>query len=161
MTEKELNISTHYLNQSMFHVSSTPSRVTTVLGSCVAVCLYDTKNNMGGINHYMFPLWNGEGLATPRYGNIAIEKLYNSLLNLGASPPNIIAKIFGGAKQLNATFEIGERNIQIAKELLSELNIRILAQNTGGSEGRKLIYDTHTGEVQMKFLSNLHKNNHV
>jgi len=65
---------THFLYPAALFASRTPHMVTTILGSCVAICLYDPILKFGGINHYMLPLWNGQGLASPKYGNIAIEK---------------------------------------------------------------------------------------
>ncbi len=58
---------THYLHPGNLFAHRTPHIVTTILGSCVAVCLWDPINNIGGINHYMLPLWNGEGLPVPKY----------------------------------------------------------------------------------------------
>jgi chemotaxis protein CheD len=122
----------------------------------VAVCLYDTKLKSGGINHYMLSLWNGEGLASPKYGNVAIDKLYTLMRQQGSHPNHLIAKVFGGAKQINSTFDIGGANIRMAEDALKTLNIKIAAQSTGGNSGRKIIFETHSGQVQMKFLSNLH-----
>ena len=61
-------------------VSVKPIMFTTILGSCVAVCIWDNKLKFGGMNHFMLPLWNGEGLASPKYGNIAIDKLVKKML---------------------------------------------------------------------------------
>ena len=77
-----------------------PHQVTTVLGSCVAVCLWDSDRRLGGINHYLLALWNGEGLPTPRYGNIAIHKLAEKVERAGAKRSRIKAKIFGGSSIL-------------------------------------------------------------
>jgi chemotaxis protein CheD len=122
----------------------------------VAVCLYDTKLKSGAINHYMLSLWNGEGLASPKYGNVAIDKLYTLMRQQGSNPNNLIAKVFGGAKQIHSTFDVGGANIRMAEDTLKTLNIKIVAQSTGGNSGRKIIFETHSGLVQMKFLSNLH-----
>jgi chemotaxis protein CheD len=110
---------------------------------------------MGGINHYMMPLWNGEGLATPRYGNIAIDKLFNKMLEMGSSPDRLVAKVFGGAQQLNdgnSVFNIGERNVDIARVMLKEYKIPISGMHVGGNQGRRLRFFTGTGEVWMKLL---------
>lgn len=133
--------------------------VKTILGSCVAVCLYDNSTKIGGINHYMLPLWNGDGLATPKYGNIAIEKLISKVLALGAKKPKLIAKVFGGARVIgpeNSHFNIGQRNIEMAFKTLEEQKIPILAQSTGGTFGRKIIFNTGTGEVIQNYIK---KNN--
>lgn len=70
--------------------------VHTLLGSCVSVCLWDQKRACRGMNHYMLPLWNGEGLATPRYGNIAIENLLEKDVSFGLQQKDLVAKVFEG-----------------------------------------------------------------
>lgn len=153
------NINTHYLYPSALFAEKGRYLVNTILGTCVAVCLYSPEMQIGGINHYMLPLWNGVGLASPKYGNIAIEKLIAKLSELGCNKYKLCAKIFGGADQLinnssNTLFKIGERNIIIAKKMLKDASIQIVAENTGGIRGRKIRFDTWTGEVLMKFISN-------
>ena len=64
-----------FIHVGQIHVDTSPSAISTVLGSCVAVCLYDTKLGMGGMNHYLLPFWNGNGLQSPKFGNISIPKL--------------------------------------------------------------------------------------
>ncbi|HIJ84093.1 MAG TPA: chemotaxis protein CheD, partial [Magnetococcales bacterium] len=71
--------------------------ITTVLGSCISVCLWDRNVKKGGMNHFKLPLWNGDGLPSPKFGNIAIEKLIENLLDIGCQQRNLIAKVFGGA----------------------------------------------------------------
>jgi chemotaxis protein CheD len=148
----EQDIKTHYLYPSALFASKEAHIVDTILGSCVAVCLFDNKLEIGGINHFMLPLWNGTGLASPKYGNVATEKLIKNMLANGSQVENLIAKVFGGANQMDSTMDIGDRNIAIAKEILENHGIRVMAENTGGSIGRKLRYETHTGAVKMKFL---------
>ncbi|MCC5927709.1 MAG: chemotaxis protein CheD [Cyclobacteriaceae bacterium] len=147
-----------YLYPEGIMVSSTPITIHTVLGSCISVVLYDAKNNIGGINHYMLPFWNGQGLATPRYGNIAIQKLYEKMLKKGASTNHLIAKVFGGSEVLQkgseGHFRIGERNAELAVKTLQILKIPVKGQSLGGKYGRKIIFDTGSGVVQMKFLGN-------
>ncbi|MGD9977747.1 MAG: chemotaxis protein CheD [Bacteroidales bacterium] len=148
-------INQHYLYPAALFADESPHIVSTILGSCVAVCLFDTKTKRGGINHYMLPLWNGQGLASPRYGNIAIERLVERMIALGSSKSNLQAKVFGGGEVIEtnvANFRIGERNIKIALELLNEYKIPIVAQSVGGSLGRKIEFLTHTGEVRQKYI---------
>ena len=68
-----------FLAQSQIFSDTRPHRLSTVLGSCVAVCLWDQRLKFGGMNHYMLPMWNGAGLASPKYGNIAIPKLIEQM----------------------------------------------------------------------------------
>jgi chemotaxis protein CheD len=148
-------ITTHYLYPSAIFASIHPHEVSTVLGSCVSVCLWDTRLKFGGINHFMLPLWNGDGLPTPKFGNIALEKLREKMQHLGSSESNLVAKVFGGAKQLEkgkSIFNIGEKNIILAFDLLKEKSIPIISHHVGGEKGRKLKFCTYTGEVLMKLL---------
>jgi len=148
----------HFLYPATLYVSKSPAYITTVLGSCVAVCLWDSVNNIGGMNHYMLPFWNGDGLASPKYGNIAIHKLYEKVTALGAEHRYIIAKIFGGGHVLNtktnnSTFDIGYRNIELAEKMLDELNVPIVKHSVGGRNGRKIRFNTFTGEVLLKMIN--------
>ena len=137
--------------------SAQPAEVTTILGSCVAVCLWDRYLGVGGINHYMLPTWNGMELASPKYGNIAIERLVDKMLQLGCKKNNLVAKVFGGGEVItvaSSTMHIGERNIMVAEDMLQERNIPIIGRSTGGKNGRKIIFNTHTGEVLQCYIKN-------
>ncbi len=147
---------THFLYPSTLFASKEPYLINTILGSCVAVCVYDPVLKMGGINHYMLPFWNGEGLASPKYGNIAIERLVDKLLGMGCSRTQLVAKVFGGGEVIDtqvSQFHIGERNINIAYQVLKEQKIRISGQSVGGKHGRKIQFNTHTGAVLQKIIS--------
>jgi chemotaxis protein CheD len=154
MTE-EKQVESIYLYPAALEVSKGTGIIHTILGSCVAVCLFDKQKSQGGINHYMLPLWNGVGLATPKYGNIAIERLLNDLIALGSRKENLVAKIFGGGEVIevkNQSFNIGRKNIEIAFEILTELKIPIVAQSVGGNLGRKIVFNSRTGEVIQRFV---------
>ncbi len=128
--------------------------ITTVLGSCVAVCLYDQKQQFGGMNHFMLPIWKDEGLATPKYGNIAIPRLVDKMLSIGAKKNNLVAKVFGGANSVmeSNVYEIGKRNIQIAFELLDRHNIRVLKSDTDGKKNRRIMMNTATNKIYLKYI---------
>lgn len=146
-----------FLYPSALFASRKPHQVTTILGSCVAICMWDKKNRIGGINHYMLPLWNGKGLASPKYGNIAVNKLLSKLENLGANKNDIIAKVFGGGEVIStqkSNMNIGERNIAVAKEILKEYKIPIISSSVGGKNGRKIIFYTESGDVMHRFIRN-------
>ncbi len=136
--------------------SAQPAEVTTILGSCVAVCLWDRYLGIGGINHYMLPTWNGMELASPKYGNIAIERLVEKMIQIGCPKKNLVAKVFGGGEVISvssASMHIGERNVMVAEEMLLEQNIPIIGRSTGGNNGRKIIFNTHTGEVLQCYIT--------
>lgn len=149
-------MNSHFLYPSAIFASKEPYQINTILGSCVAVCFWDPTIRVGGMCHYMLPFWNGEGLASPKYGNIAIEKLLEKMYDMGAKKLNIVAKVFGGGDVLetkNPQFFIGQRNIKLANEMLEELKIKIVSSSVGGKLGRKIIFHTHTGEVKQRYVN--------
>lgn len=150
------NINEHYLYPATIYIAKQETVITTVLGSCVSVTMYDEIKKIGGMNHYLLPLWNGKELATPKFGNIAIKKLLQEMLNLGCNKNNIIAKVFGGAEVIEhleaSNFFIGKRNIEIAHEVLNEEKIKIAAESTAGKNGRKIVFNTLTGVVKMRLI---------
>ena len=91
-----------YLPPGLLYAAATPGAVTTVLGSCVAVCLFDHTRRAGGINHFLLPYWNGDGLASPKYANIALPKLLEKMIELGCRRQNLRAKLFGGGGHMHA-----------------------------------------------------------
>lgn len=148
-------IAQHYLYPATLFASAEPHNIMTVLGSCVSLCLWDPILRIGGMNHFMLPLWNGEGLASPKYGNIANEKLLEKMLSLGSKQANLRAKIFGGGEVIESSiqqFKIGERNAALIMEFIEEYRIQVLGKSLGGKLGRKIIFNSQTGEVLHKFI---------
>jgi len=146
----------HFLYPATLYASKPPAIVGTILGSCVAVCFFDPILKVGAINHFMLPLWNGQGLPSPKYGNIAIEKLLEKMYSMGSQKHNIKAKVFGGGEVIDTNvkqFIIGQRNISVALEMLDDLKIPIVAQSLGGKLGRKIEFNTATGEVKHRFIA--------
>jgi chemotaxis protein CheD len=104
----------------------------------------------------MLPQWNGVGLATPKYGNIAIDRLLENMISLGSRKEHLIAKVFGGGAVIETSyvqFNIGERNISIAFDALKEFRIPVVSQSTGGKLGRKIIFNTRSGEVVQRYVN--------
>ena len=150
-----MSLPKHLLYPADIFVNKTPHIVSTVLGSCISVCLYDPALEQGAINHFILPQWNGHDLATMKYGNLAIIRILEELLILGSKYENVIAKVFGGAEVLTGAptkFHIGRRNAQIAYEILKEFKIPILLSDVGGNRGRKINFNTLTGEVEHSFI---------
>jgi chemotaxis protein CheD len=153
VSESETPMLKHYLYPGALFADPRPHMVTTILGSCVAVCLWDPVLKIGGINHYLLPLWNGEGLPTPKYGNVAIEKLIENMLNMGSCKKDLIAKVFGGATLWENTaglMRVGDRNVVLARELLQEHRIAIISSDVQGNTGRKIIFNAETGTVFLR-----------
>jgi len=134
------------------YVSVAPSEIVTVLGSCVAVCLFDTKNKISGMNHYLLPLWNGNGLKSLKYGNISIERLIEAMQAVGADHRSIEAKIFGGAMlNINSELSVGPHNISVAIDMLRHYHIPLIAQDVGGNRGRKVVFSNEDGSAYVKY----------
>ena len=140
----------HFLFPGTIFADPLEYQISTVLGSCVAVCLWDRVIRKGGMNHMMLPFWNGEGLASPKYGNIAMEKLLGKMLSIGCHKEHLIAKVFGGANVTGTgleVFMIGDRNIMLALQMLEEFRIPVIAKDVGGRVGRKIIMNSASGVV--------------
>ena len=132
-----------------------PCLVSTILGSCVSVCLHDPVLGYGAINHYILPYWNGYDLSTMKYGNMSIIRILEELLILGSKYENIVAKVFGGAEVLSGmstNFHIGKRNIKLANDILKEFGIPVIFSDVGGNKGRKIVFNTLTGEVEFDII---------
>ncbi|MFT5661895.1 MAG: chemotaxis protein CheD [Sulfurimonas sp.] len=144
-----------FIHVGEINIGARPTEISTILGSCVAVCLYDSITQMGGMNHYLVPLWNENGLQSPKYGNISIPRLIESMVNIGCDVNNMEAKIFGGANVIDVSSEdmmIGRKNILIAKEILREYSIPIVAQDVGGDKGRRIMMRSDTGKIFLKYI---------
>lgn len=145
-----------FIHVGQIHVDFAPAVISTVLGSCVAVCLYDTHLGIGAMNHYLLPFWNGNGLQSPKFGNISIPKMIEQMIERGSSSKTMQAKIFGGASlniSVSETMMIGQKNILVARELLQEHKIAIVAEDIGGKQGRKIQFDLERGKVMLKYTS--------
>lgn len=147
---------TAYLHPGQLFVSADSYAVTTILGSCVAVCIWDPLSGIGGMNHFLLPSFSGEGIASPRFGNIAIKELLDQLAYLGSQKHNLLAKMFGGACVLEAfrqrQHHLGTKNIEVARELLESESIPLVGHDVGGQRGRKLIFHTDDGAAWVKAL---------
>lgn len=145
-----------FIHVGQIHIDAAPAAISTVLGSCVAVCLYDKKLGIGGMNHYLLPFWNGNGLQSPKFGNISIPKMIEMMLEQGSSTKYMEAKIFGGASMNTFSSEkmmIGEKNILVAREILREYKVAIVAEDIGKQNGRKIQLDLNHGKVLLKYTS--------
>ncbi len=108
------------------------------------------------MNHYMLPLWNGEGLASPKFGNIAIDRMIKKMISVGSIKKNLKAKVFGGKSETDGKinhYRIGDRNAEVAINMLQEEEIEIIAKNLGGAFGRRLQFFTDTGDAYMNFIN--------
>jgi len=146
----------HYLHPGQIFASHVACDITTILGSCVSICLWSPRLRVGGMNHFLLPQWAAGETATPKFGNVAFERLLHRLAALGCQPTDLRAKVFGGACMLDALKgrqdQLGGRNVEIALELLRLARIPVLAQDVGGEHGRKIAFRTDDSVVLVKLL---------
>ena len=149
-----------YLLPGQLVVSPTPCAVRTILGSCVAVCLWDSTLQIGGMSHFVLPLQPAAQSVTEsgRFGNVAIPTLIERLVELGSKRRNLSAKMFGGASifakstapDRGSHHSVGTKNIEIAHRLLNEARIPVAATDLGGFRGRKVIFHVHDGAAWVR-----------
>lgn len=128
--------------------------VSTLLGSCVAVCLYDPARRVGGMNHFLLPSRSekqGEDADVILAGDYSMEVLVNSLLGRGARKERLVAKAFGGGTIVSSIrMAIGERNAEFAKEWLAREGIPLVASDFLGPWSRKILFVPGSGEAYCK-----------
>jgi chemotaxis protein CheD len=138
------------------YYASRDSRVVyTLLGSCVAVCLFDPVRRIGGMNHILMPgkadLKHFD--AASRYGINAMELLINRIMNLGGRRDRLRAKVFGGARTLSTIpmhNSMGPKNAEFATQFLERESIPILSRDLGGRLSRRIYFHTDSGDVYLK-----------
>ncbi len=131
------------------------------LGSCVGVALYDSTFKVGGLAHIMLPT-KGENIAQNdlgKFADTAIPLLVQKLSEIGGGRARLVAKIAGGAKMFDfkrmneRQADIGSRNVEAAKSVLTSLGIPIIAEEVGGTYGRTMILHLSSGDVEIISLS--------
>lgn len=141
-----------------FHVSSRDV-IATVLGSCISVCIRDTKTGIAGMNHFMLPGdVRSEDMffsASTKYGMFAMEQLINEMLKKDSSKRDFEAKVFGGGHVLNfrkTDGNVPESNIEFVRAFLRMEQIPVAREDVGGYTGRKILFFPDTGKVLLKRL---------
>lgn len=143
--------------------------ITTVLGSCVSVCLYDAEAGIGGMNHFMLPELLGGGAAglcsgtcdqnsrsCARYGSCAMRRLIEQLEQLGANRRRLAAKIFGAGQVMASDTDIGGNNAAFAVDYLKKQGIPVVASDLGAYCPRKVMFFPQTGRALVKRMRGLH-----
>lgn len=141
------------------HASSEPTVIKTLLGSCVAVCLWDPRAHVGGMNHFLLPGTHREGpLEEPtRFGVHAMDRLIGEMLKLGAEPRRFVAKVFGGARVLSwtgASGSIPDANVEFVRSFLARENYNVVATSVGGNTPRQVRFFTDSGRALVRRVQN-------
>ena len=135
-----------------------PDGITTLgLGSCVGIAVRDPVTKIGGLAHIMLPdsteIKNNTNI--PKFADTGIEELIKQIVAKGASRSRLVAKIAGGAQMFafqtaNNAMRVGDRNVQATLKKLKEMNIPVLAQDTGDSYGRTVIFYPENGNFVIR-----------
>jgi chemotaxis protein CheD len=150
----------HWLHPGELFVSRTPTLVTTILGSCVTVCLFHPLHRAGAMCHCLLPVGDHDrNNPTYRYVDSTLPKMMQALKETGLPLQGMQAKLFGGAimtaksAPASATsLRVGPANVEMARNVLKSLEIPLIAECVGGHKGYKLFFNSGTGDV---FLSRL------
>jgi chemotaxis protein CheD len=141
----------HYLIPGKVFAAAQPFAISTIVGSGVALCLWDSEQQIGGANHFILPEGPEDGVNATRYANVANPALLKRMLELGAQRHALEARIFGGSLPA-VTFSsggdcLGDRNVQVVTDFLKLNSIRLVQREVGGTHGRKLVFHTDDGRA--------------
>lgn len=129
----------------------------TTLGSCVSACIHDPVRGVGGMNHFLLPdlpesELEGDG-ASARYGSVAMERLINSLLAQGAEKRRLQVKLFGGARVIESSYDIGGMNSRFAINYVRVEGLILAGHDLGGAAARRIHYFPHSGRALRRMLN--------
>jgi chemotaxis protein CheD len=150
------SIGQRYLFPGQLVVTKDPMEISTLLGSCVSVCLFDSIRCIAGMNHYLLPVNDKHNSDIEKFGDTSLKCMLDRMLGLGSDQRDIVAKVFGGGELLtykNLNFNIGRKNIEAALGFINDHEIRVISKVVGGTRGRKIVFNTSTGTVIHKFIA--------
>lgn len=148
MGGSDIQLFEYYLLPGYIFLNREPSLISTVLGSSVAVSLWDRKKKYGGIANYLYPFTKIREQATAQYGNVAVRHLVKMLLEEGAKAKDIEAQIFGGAETASPECaKVARGNVNVARKVLKAFKIKVISEDVGGGLGRKVVFDTLKNEA--------------
>jgi chemotaxis protein CheD len=145
-----------FLKPGELFLSCTPSIVSTVLGSCVSITFFEPEAGLGGMCHVILPSGGiDDGF---RFVDSTLDYMVEKIGSMGIRIDICDVKMFGGAdvllprELLGSRLSIGNQNIQEAQRGLDQLGLVLKASDVGGKHGRKLYFNSHTGDVFLKKL---------
>lgn len=145
---------TRFLLPGEYALSQKPGLWSTLLGSCVSVCLRNRRTGAAGMNHYLLSHAN-DRQPPGRYGDTALAILWRQLRQWDPNPRNYEARIYGGAKMFERadSFRIGEANVAYARAALTSLGIAITEEQVAGNLGKHILFDTERNTVTWRDCS--------
>jgi chemotaxis protein CheD len=157
-----------YLKPGELFSGELATHVTTVLGSCVAITMYDPKSHAAAICHAIQPVCRRAALKCNhlcadefRSVDCALDEMLRRMDRMGAVRDEMEIKVFGGAAIIGRSRGrqreggVGGQNVDAARQMLAEYGLSISVMVVGGCEGRKIIFDTGTGAVFLKRIKSI------
>ena len=137
--------------------SGAPEILTTVLGSCIACCLYDPIARVGGMNHFLLaePSAGSGTVADQNYGIFLMELLINQRMTRGGVKSRMKAHIYGGGNMHRGMTRIGDANARFAQSFLMEEDIPIVRQDIGGEMARRVDFDPILGRTRCRHVEKI------
>ncbi len=146
-SEKPVTIE-YFLKPGYIYLPDRPTTISTVLGSSMALTVYDRKQKIGGMNHFLYPYAASGTSSTAQYANVASMTLIRMMIQRGAKPGNLEAQLFGGAwNQKYSKEDIGSASLKVVRQILARKKIKIVSEDVGGELGRKIVFNTATCEI--------------
>jgi chemotaxis protein CheD len=131
--------------------------ISTLLGSCVAVCLQDPVARVGGMNHFLLGEPGEDRAMRPderqRYGIHAMELLINAMMAHGASRQRLRAHLYGGANIIPGLGGIGSSNAAFARQFMATEGIAIGRCELEGTLARKVEFMPYEGRVRSTLVN--------
>ena len=153
-------MSEYFLKPGFIYHTSNQNSILTVLGSSVAITMYDRGARRGGMNHFFNPNFDESATPTAVYARPSTLQLLRMMTKQGSALESIEAQIFGGASRDGDDEEmkmIGSNNVDAAMQLLDFYGIRVIGSDVGGKQGRKIIFNVYTGEVIIAKVNNIRR----
>lgn len=151
--DPNLSVWTAQVLPGEYYVTPHDEMITTVLGSCVSVCMRDPVLEIGGMNHFLLP--GDDGVVRPdalRYGQVALERLINELVKHGAQRDRLEIKLAGGGRVIGVDTDVGRSNIEFVHRYLHEEQLPIASESLGGNVARRVKYFPRTGRAQVLLM---------
>lgn len=149
--EKQENVT---VGMGQIGTARSPSRLKTVLGSCVGVVIFHPRFPAGVMAHVVLPQSAGRAGSPGKFADTAIPQMLNTLNTMGVPRAGRVAKMAGGARMFAASgpMQVGDSNVEAVAEALSDNGIRITGTDAGGTSGRRVTFDCSKGEMLIELV---------
>ncbi|MCP4540007.1 MAG: chemotaxis protein CheD [Chloroflexi bacterium] len=150
-----------FLGMGQVHISAKPTVITTVLGSCISITMFNRRSEIGGMCHGLMPCCTDtkacdeDPLECFKFVDCSIWHMVEQFQMRGIAPKDIEVKMFGGASIFGtipdaSNLSVGDQNVKSAKQVITEAGLNLVSFDVGGTSGRKILFYTHNGRVLLK-----------